>query len=77
VRAFIRLRETLASHKDLAKKLEELERKTEALASKHNALAADTELQLRQVIEALRRLMSSPEPRRRPIGFVTPSAAKS
>ena len=31
VRAFVRLRETLAAHKNLAKKLEELERKTESL----------------------------------------------
>jgi phage regulator Rha-like protein len=77
VRAFIRLRETLAAHKELAKKLEELERKTEALAAKHDALAAATRSQLRQVIEALRGLMSSPEPRRRPIGFVTQNAPKS
>jgi tRNA C32,U32 (ribose-2'-O)-methylase TrmJ len=72
VRAFIRLRETLAAHKDLAKKLEELERKTEALALKHDALAADTHTQFKEVIEALRRLMSSPAPSRRPIGFVMP-----
>jgi len=32
VRAFVRLREVLATHKELARKLEELERKTEALA---------------------------------------------
>lgn len=41
VRAFVRLRETLAAHKDLAKKLDELERKTEALALKHDSLAAE------------------------------------
>jgi len=74
VRAFVRLRETLAAHKELAKKLEELERKTEALALKHDALAAGTRSQLREVIEALRRLMSAPEPTHRPIGFVTPTA---
>jgi hypothetical protein len=72
VRAFIRLRETLAAHKDLSRKLEELEKKTEALAAKHDALAADTRTQFREVVEALRRLMSQPEPGRRPIGFVTP-----
>jgi hypothetical protein len=72
VRAFVRLRETLAAHKELAKKLEELERKTEALALKHDTLAADTRAQFREVIHALRHLMSAPEPRRRPIGFVTP-----
>jgi two-component sensor histidine kinase len=72
VRAFIRLRDTLMAHKELAKKLEELERKTAALASKHDALASDTRAQFREVIEALRRLMSPGELARRPIGFVTP-----
>jgi hypothetical protein len=72
IRAFIRLRETLAAHKDLAKKLEELEKKTEALVLKHDALAADTRAQFKQVIEALRRLMAPPDPKWRPIGFVTP-----
>lgn len=72
VRAFVRLREALAAHKDLARKLDELERKSEALALKHDALAAPTHAQFKEVIEALRRLMSSPAPDRRPIGFVTP-----
>ena len=76
VRAFVRLRETLAAHKDLAKKLEDLERKTEALASKQDALSLDTRARFREVIEALRRLMSSPEPTRRPIGFVTTRSTK-
>jgi phage regulator Rha-like protein len=72
VRAFVRLRETLATHKDLAKKLDDLERKTEALASKHDTLATETNAQFREVIEALRQLMSPPVTKRRPIGFVTP-----
>jgi len=72
VRAFVRLRQAFAEHKELAKKLEELERKTERLALKHDALAAETRSQFREVIEALRRLMSAPQPARRPIGFVTP-----
>jgi ORF6N domain-containing protein len=72
VRAFVRLRETLATHKDLARKLDQLERKTEALAFQHNAFAAETRVQFKEVIEALRRLMSSPAPSRRPIGFVMP-----
>jgi hypothetical protein len=72
VRAFVRLRGALGAHKELARKLEELERKTETLALKHDALTADTRSQFREVIEALRRLMSVPEPTRRPIGFVTP-----
>lgn len=76
VRAFVRVRETLAAHKELARKLEELERKTEALALKHDALTADTRSQFREVIEALRRLMSAPEPTRRPIGFVISRSTK-
>lgn len=72
VRAFVRLREVLATHKDLAKKLGELEKKTEALALKHDQLAASTRAQFREVIQALRTLMTPPEPRKRPIGFITP-----
>ena len=73
VRAFARLRETLAARKDLASKLQILEKKTEALALKHDSFAANTRLQLRQVFEAIRELMRAPEPpRRRPIGFVNP-----
>jgi hypothetical protein len=71
VRAFVRLRETLAAHKGLAAKLEELEQKAEALALRHDTLAANTRAQLRQVFEAIRELMSPPEPKRRPIGFIT------
>ena len=76
VRAFVRLRETLAAHKGLAAKLEELEQKTEALALRHDALAANTRAQLRQVFDAIRKLMSPPEPKRRPIGFITPEEKK-
>lgn len=72
VRAFVRLRELLATHKDLAKKLDRLERNTKALALRHDQLAANTRTQFREVIEALRALMSPPEPKKRPIGFVTP-----
>jgi len=78
VRAFVRLRETFAAHKDLAAKLDELEKKTEALALKHDALAAGTRQQLKGVFEAIRELMRSPEPgQRRPIGFVTPNEKKN
>ena len=72
VRAFVRLREVLANHKDLAKKLADLERKTEALALKHDLLADSTRAQFKEVIEALRALMRPPEGKKRSIGFVTP-----
>jgi phage regulator Rha-like protein len=76
VRAFVRLREMLASNKELAAKLEELEQKTEALALRHVTLAANTRAQLRQVFEAIRELMGAPEPKHRPIGFITTEEKK-
>ena len=76
VRAFVRLREMLVSNKEFAAKLEELEQATEALAPRHDTLAANTRAQLRQVFEAIRELMSPPEAKRRPIGFITPEEKK-
>ncbi len=55
MRAFIRLRQMLASHVELARKLDALERKYDA--------------QFKVVFEAIRQLMAPPEPKRRPIGF--------
>jgi len=55
MRAFIRLRQMLASHAELARKLDALEKKYDA--------------QFKQVFEAIRQLMIPPEPKRRPIGF--------
>jgi hypothetical protein len=72
----VRLRAVLSTHAALAKKLEEVERKTEALVLQHDTLAADTPAQFKEVIEALRALMRPPEPTKRPIGFVTPQEKK-
>ncbi len=56
MRAFVRLREILATHKDLARKLEELEKKYDK--------------QFAIVFEAIRQLMTPPEPPpKRRIGF--------
>jgi tRNA C32,U32 (ribose-2'-O)-methylase TrmJ len=71
VRAFIRLRETVAQHKDLADRLSSLEEKTEALAMSHETLSHNTRTQLRQLFDALRELTNPPAPPKRPIGFVT------
>jgi hypothetical protein len=71
VRAFVRLRELAATHGDLAKRLAELEEKTEALAMNHDTFSRNTRNQLKQVFDALRELMTPPDPPRRPIGFVT------
>lgn len=72
VRAFVRLRELANSHGDLAKRLDELEQKTEALAMSHDTFSRNTRNQLKQVFDALRELMTPPEPPKRPIGFITP-----
>ena len=77
VRAFVQLREVLTTHKDLAAKLAALERHTQALALKHDTLAQNTRLQLKQVFEAIRELMAPPDPPKRPIGFVTPNESKA
>ena len=71
VRAFVRLRELAATHGDLAKRLDDLEQKTEALALNHDTFSRNTRNQLKQVFDALRELMTPPDPPKRPIGFVT------
>ena len=76
VRAFVRLRELAATHGDLAKRLAELEEKTEALAKSHDTFSRNTRNQLKQVFDALRELMTPPDPPKRPIGFVTPGDKK-
>jgi len=71
VRAFVRLREMVTSQGDLAKRLGELEEATEALAMAHDNFSRNTRSQLKQVFDALRELMTPPDPPKRPIGFVT------
>ena len=72
VRTFMRMRETLVTHKEFAGKLALLEKQTAALALKHDMLASNTRAQFKAVIDALRDLMAAPETKRRPIGFVHP-----
>lgn len=55
MRAFVKLREMLASHKDLAIKLAEMEKKYDS--------------QFKVVFDAIRELMTPPEPKPRRIGF--------
>lgn len=71
MRTFVRVRELATTHGDLASRLNELEEKTEALSLRHDAFAHNTRAQLKQVFEAIRQLMISPDPPKRPIGFVT------
>jgi hypothetical protein len=71
MRTFVRVRELAATHQDLAKRLAELEMKTEGLELTHDAFSRNTRNQLKQVFEAMRELMTPPDPPKRPIGFVT------
>jgi hypothetical protein len=56
---------------DVAKRLAELEIKTESLEMSHDNFSRNTRLQLRQLLDALRELTAPPEPPKRPIGFLT------
>ena len=76
VRAFVQLRQAASLHEDLAKRLVELELKTESLAMSHDTFSRNTRVQLKQVFDALRELMVPPDPPKRPIGFVTPPEKK-
>jgi hypothetical protein len=58
VRAFVHMREVLASNRALTRRIDQLEAKMGAM--------------FRIVLEAIRELMTPREPERRPIGFVTP-----
>ena len=61
MRAFVKLREVLATHKDLARKLEQIERHL----GKHDE-------EIRVVFDAIRQLMAAPPtPPKRKIGYLT------
>lgn len=70
MRTFVRVRAMAATHADLAKRLGELEERTEALALQHDSFSHNTRQQLRQVFDALRALTAPEDPPKRPIGFV-------
>lgn len=59
VRAFVRLREFLSTHRELAIKLADLERRLES----HDEA-------IQSLVEAIRQLMVPPEPKRSRIGFI-------
>ena len=56
VRAFTKIREVVRSHKDLVRRLDQLEERYDA--------------ELKIVFDAIRQLMTPPEPRKRRIGFL-------
>jgi len=56
VRTFVKLRKMIATHKDLTRKLSELEKKYDG--------------QFKVVFNALRQLMAEPQPKEKKIGFI-------
>jgi phage regulator Rha-like protein len=64
VRAFVRMRHVLATHKDLAQKLAALERRV-----------GTHDKQMQVIFEAIRQLMTPPVTRRKPIGFIVKERA--
>ena len=66
VRAFVRLRQMLATNEDLARKIEAIERKV----GKHDS-------DLESILRILKRLLVPPPPaEKRPIGFVSSSKTR-
>jgi len=62
MRAFVQLREMIASHKDLARKFAAMEKKYDK--------------QFKIVFEAIRQLMAEPPSKKRPIGFIHKDTGK-
>jgi len=62
MRAFVRIRQLLSAHKDLAERLEKLE-------SQMRERDATVDQEFRHVFSLLERLFAPPNPARRPIGF--------
>ena len=58
VRAFVKLRQLAMAHKDMAAKLDQLERKV-----------GDHDESIRQLVSAIRQLMAAPTPKPRRMGF--------
>lgn len=70
VRAFVQLRELLASNKELARRFAQLETRLDKKLTTHDeAIAA--------ILSAIRELMHPPVPKRRPIGFTANLSDKS
>ena len=61
MRAFVKLREMIASHKELTKRLDEMEKSYDS--------------QFKIVFDAIRALVSQPEPKEKKIGFIKEDCA--
>ena len=66
MRAFVKLRETLATHKELSRKLSDLEQKL-----------GDHDEQIQAIFEAIRQLMLPPDTKKKKIGFTVKEKQKA
>lgn len=65
MRAFVELRRAARSHKDLERRITELERDTSAKLGKHDK-------QLVEIFKVLKQLVAPPAKKKHPIGFRPP-----
>lgn len=63
VRAFVQLRDLLASNKELARRVDELEKRIVRKLDTHDQA-------ITEIIKTIRQLVNPPEPSKRSIGFV-------
>ena len=66
VRTFVAMREALANTSELARRLDDLEKRIEKRLETQDETIAE-------ILRAIRALMTPPDPKRRPIGFVRPA----
>jgi hypothetical protein len=70
MRAFVRLRDLLASNKEPARRFADLEKRLERKLATHDQAIAS-------ILDAIRQLVTPPDPPKPPIGFVTLKEKKS
>ncbi len=79
MRSFVRVRALAASHAELSRRLDEIERVTRALAIEHDTLSQETRAQLQHIFDVMQALTAPPapteppEPPKREIGFLAPA----
>ena len=70
MRTFVQVREMLASHTELARKVKELEQRMAKTDAKRD-------VQISSILDAIRQLMAPPPKKDRPLGFTAPDNAES
>ena len=66
VRTFVAMRELVDTKREMAQRIDELERNIDLRLAKHDQAIAE-------ILAAIRSLMNPPQSKRRPIGFIGPA----